>query len=211
MIIGITQRVYSISSYKEHRDSLDQRLIDWVADAGIVPVPIPNTLVDLTSNLESKKNIENWIKSVKINALLLSGGNDIGDNKHRDLTEKCLLAWAETNKIPVLGICRGMQMIGVFSGVDLIEVNDHVKTRHTLKRLEGNFSNLVNSYHNLALEKCPDNFKILALSEDGCIEAIKHNNLPWVGIMWHPEREHPFHELDKELLNTLLINYEEEK
>ena len=43
-IIGITQRVDLVSSHKEYRDALDQRLIDWVSQAGFIAVPIPNTL-----------------------------------------------------------------------------------------------------------------------------------------------------------------------
>ena len=46
MIIGITQRVDKVSAYNEYRDALDQRLVNWVIEAGFTPVPIPNTLVD---------------------------------------------------------------------------------------------------------------------------------------------------------------------
>lgn len=201
MLVGITQRVYKVESYDEWRDALDQRLIDWVVQSGFVPVPVPNTLIDITSFNSSQFVLENWLNSVKIDAVLLSGGNDIGDVKKRDLTEKYLLAWAEKNRKPVLGICRGMQMMGVYAGGKLIEVEGHVKTQHHLKIKNSCIQTLpesVNSYHNLVLENCPDTFQILAEAEDGNIEAMRHKKLSWDGWMWHPEREEPFSKTDQE-------------
>ena len=178
IVVGLTQRVDKVESSDEWRDAIDQRLIDWVVESGFMPVPIPNTLVDLTLSTNRQSNLDDWIKTVKINALLLSGGNNIGDVDQRDLTEKYLLSWAKKNKKPVLGICRGMQMMGVYSGGNLIEVNGHVKTRHTL-HIKNNYRKLfpesVNSYHNLVLQGCPDLFQVLAESEDGHIEAIMHS------------------------------------
>ena len=120
--IGITQRVDKVDSYNEYRDALDQKMIDWVVDAGFIPIPIPNTLVDLDSSDESQPRLGGWLRELNINALILSGGNDIGNVPQRDLTENYLLAWAERNMVPVLGICRGMQMMGVWSGGQLMEI-----------------------------------------------------------------------------------------
>ena len=133
MIIGVTQRVDRVEHYDEWRDALDQRLIDWVVQAGFVPVPVPNSLVDIASSNSSQLILVNWLNSMKIDAVLLSGGNNIGDVEQRDLTEKYLLSWAEKNRNPVLGICRGMQMMGVYAGGELIEVDGHVRTRHQLQ------------------------------------------------------------------------------
>jgi N5-(cytidine 5'-diphosphoramidyl)-L-glutamine hydrolase len=204
--IGITQRVDKIGSYDECRDALDQRLIDWVGKSGFVPVPIPNTLVGMGPPNNPQLMLKNWLNSVKIDAILLSGGNDIGDSLNRDLTENYLLSWAEKNTIPVLGICRGMQMIGTYSGVKLKKLGGHVKTRHHLKvdiGSRGKFPETVNSYHNQVLDCCPESFKVLARSEDGNLEAIVHKNLPWEGWMWHPEREVIFSVEDKNRLVKL--------
>ncbi|MBT4382590.1 MAG: C26 family cysteine hydrolase domain-containing family [Candidatus Marinimicrobia bacterium] len=207
--IGITQRVDKVESYDEWRDTLDQRLIDWVSKLGFVPIPIPNTLIDIVPPNSSQLTLENWLNTVKIDAILLSGGNDIGDIKQRDLTEKYLLSWAEDNKKPVLGICRGMQMMGVWSGGQLIEVEGHVGMRHNLQ-LDGTQSEVwpdsVNSYHNKVLKECPSLFNILAKSEDGNIEAMEHKVLPWEAWMWHPEREKQFSIIDQERFKRLITN-----
>ena len=65
---------------------------------------------------------------------------------------------------------------------------------------------LTNSFHNFALSRCSENYRILAKSEDGVIEAIRHKSLPWEGWMWHPERETTFNYEDinriKDLFNS---------
>ena len=129
-IIGITQRVDKIESHNEYRDALDQRLINWIVSLGFIAVPIPNNLVDLTLSTNLQSNIDYWLNEVGIDGIILSGGNDIGKFENRDLTEKNLLFWAEKYKKPVLGICRGMQMLGLYAGEELIEVDGHINTRH---------------------------------------------------------------------------------
>jgi len=210
VVVGITQRVDEISCYGEIRDALDQRLIDWVIDTGFIPVPIPNDLFDLNLSVNSQITINKWLDTLNVEALLLSGGNDIGEFKQRDMTEKYLLLWAEKNHKPVLGICRGMQMIGVHAGSKLIEVDGHVKTRHQLQlknSYEKIFPESVNSYHNLALNSCPNLFQILAEAEDGGLEAMRHKELPWEAWMWHPEREDKFSIIDQQNFKNL-IDYE---
>jgi N5-(cytidine 5'-diphosphoramidyl)-L-glutamine hydrolase len=209
MNIGVTQRVDKVANYEEWRDALDQRLIDWIVKSGFSPVPIPNSLVDTTLFNNCQATMDNWLSTVNIDAILLSGGNDIGDVKHRDFTEKYLLSWAEKNRKPVLGICRGMQMMGVYMGGRLMEVGGHVRVRHQLQIKNcqpQSLPKLVNSYHNLVLEQCPDVFQILAKSEDGSIEAMKHKELPWEGWMWHPEREIEFVKIEQERFKKLMSN-----
>ena len=205
--IGVTQRVDKAGSYNEWRDALDQRLIDWVVQSGFVPVPIPNTLVRVASPNNHQPVLENWLNTVKIDAILLSGGNDLGDVEQRDLTEKYLLSWAEKNRNPALGICRGMQMMGIYAGGELIQVYGHVGLEHKLQdddKPSDIFPEPVNSFHNQALQECPENFKVLAKSEDGNLEAIIHKELPWEAWMWHPERRESFLQSDLDRFKRLI-------
>ena len=138
-------------------------------------------------------NLERFIQEVDPVGVVLSGGNDIGSCEDRDITEQFLLRYALKHQLPALGLCRGMQMMGVFSGVELTGVSGHVRTRH---QLVGEIKRDVNSYHNLGLSGCPDGFRVLATAEDGGIEAIRSGTLNWEGWMWHPERENPFNFAD---------------
>jgi N5-(cytidine 5'-diphosphoramidyl)-L-glutamine hydrolase len=197
-IVVVSQRVEEHVDRNEIRDALDQKLIIWLSKAGYVVVPIPNQLVLVT--MAQEVGIHDWLNSVKPHAILLSGGNDIGEFIERDNLEKVLLTYAKNLTLPVLGLCRGMQMMAIFAGMSLKSVDGHVRTRHQLK---GEITDEVNSYHNLVLTHCPSDYAILASSEDGQIEAIQHNLLPWQGWMWHPERELNFSEKDTHRLKVL--------
>lgn len=191
-LVAVSQRVDLFPHRNETRDALDQRLAAFVAVCGHLPVPVPNAL---------NAAVRDWLSSVHPAAVLLSGGNDIGRCPERDATELTLLAYAQEHHLPVLGICRGMQMLAHWSGSDLRPVEGHVRTRHCLS---GEIAGEVNSYHCLALASCPENFQVLARSEDGEIEAIRHRFLPWEGWMWHPERESEFSQRDIQRFKDLL-------
>lgn len=192
-LVAISQRVDVIESRNERRDALDQRLTEWVQHAGYLPVTVPNTLMAFGRGAAA---LQQWLDKISPQAILLSGGNSIGEDvPERDSTEHYLLVWACKNRIPVLGICHGMQVIGNWAeDVPLKKVNGHVGTYHVLQGALGGIS--VNSYHHFALATCPMSFEVLAWSEDGEIEAISHMDLPWQGWMWHPEREAVFTDHD---------------
>jgi len=198
-LVAISQRVDYIADRHEHRDSLDQNLGLWLLTNNFLPVQIPNIL----HKSENTLLLESWLKSVSPDALILSGGNDLGEYPKRDHTEHELLEWARINKVPVLGICRGMQSMGVLSGSTLKPISGHVRTHHSIR---GKLNRVVNSFHNYSLDHCPADFEILALSEDGEIEAIRHKSLPWEGWMWHPERDIEFNEQDNLRLRALFDN-----
>ena len=208
----VTQRIDYIESYRETRDSIDQALSEWLIQANFLPIPISNKLVIVHNDEDTQVNeqpmLQNWLLAIKPNALLLSGGNDIGDYPERDATEHYLLNWAKDQKIPVLGICRGMEMMVIWSNGKLVKINNHVNTRHKLKICDSGkkWPSEVNSYHEWGLIDCPPDFEIKAHIDDGVIEAIRHKKLPWEGWMWHPEREEPFSTIDSQRLKNLIYS-----
>ena len=190
-VVAISQRVDTFLERGETLDSLDQRLINLITKSGYIPVPIPNTLRGETYK---------WLAAIQPAAVLLSGGNDIGQNFYRDETEYYLMDYAQANQIPLLGICRGMQIMANRAGASLHLVNGHLRARH---QLVGSIVMNVNSYHNYALTACPEDYEVLALSEDGEIEAIRHKILQWEGWMWHPEREDSIAKEDVQRIKSL--------
>lgn len=195
--VAVSQRVDCYPERKEFRDAVDQNLISWLVCAGYLPVPVPNNLF---LSIRSGCVLDAWLSQIAPDAVLLSGGNDIGVFAERDRTEARLLDYAKLYKIPLLGICRGMQMMSVWSGAKLQNVNNHVGVTHEIHGLvEGE----VNSYHNQVIESCPPDFDVIACSEDYQIEAIRHKSLPWEGWMWHPERDPLLYKRDMCRLNQL--------
>lgn len=209
--IGITQRVELISGYGERRDCLDQQWAVLLEKVGLTAIPIPNGLADVIA----------WVEASELDGLLLSGGNDLAHlasainiAPERDRTEALLLSWAERKRIPVLAICRGMQMMYCWLGGELERVQGHAGCRHRIKiscdssRLAGRDGDFVNSFHNWGIPRqgLPSTVSELAWSEDEYVEAFQHNSLPWLGIMWHPERVTPFSTSDLYLLRSQFIN-----
>jgi len=145
--------------------------------------------------------------------LLLPGGGDIhprlyGEeidgskniDEQRDERETALLAKFVSMKKPVLGICRGVQLINVFFGGSLyqdiqdhtcFEDGDRLHGSHTdsaiLKSIySGSFT--VNSSHHQAVKKLGNGLRAVQWAEDGTVEAVCHETLPVFGVQWHPER-----------------------
>jgi len=196
--IGITQRVDVISSYGERRDALDQQWHQLFRQLGASGLPLPNQAT-LAPRL---------FEALALDAIILSGGNDPGDAPERDAMERAALQWAAEQGVPVVGICRGMQMINLYCGGSLQAVDGHVGSRHPLNERAALLADIeeVNSYHHFGIrdEGLAAGLQVLARAADGSIEAIRHNTLPWSGLMWHPEREQPLREAEVILLRHLL-------
>lgn len=151
--------------------------------------------------------------------LLLPGGGDMDPkfygqeripacgepNRLRDAAEPLLLrAFLAADK-PVLGICRGIQVMNAVLGGDLYQDikpfehlphNDHWAKVHTvtvrrgtlLSRILGQDTVLVNSQHHQAVDRVAPGFTLAALSEDGIVEAIEKPDAGFcLGVQWHPE------------------------
>tara|TARA_B110000438_G_C15671178_1_gene588228 strand:- start:191 stop:817 length:627 start_codon:yes stop_codon:yes gene_type:complete len=204
-ILAISQRVESVEGYIEKRDCLDQRWSHLILKLGFLPFPL--------SNLLEPSEI---IKSIAPSAIVLSGGNNIARvdesaldiSKERDDFEEKLIQIAMEKNIPLLGVCRGMQMINLFFGGSISRQDDHVGAKHkiTFSGKSENNPRLVNSYHKWSIKKSELGKSLipLALADDNTIEGFYHKEYPLLGIMWHPEREEPYCIDDLNLIKKFL-------
>jgi len=202
-LIGITQRVEK-SPRAERRDVLDQAWSRLLIPLGILPVPLPN-LAEPDTDIVSK---------FKLEGIILSGGNDLASLPNakntapeRDRFEHKLLEVCRKEKIPVLGVCRGLQLITAHYGGKISPIEGHTAVMHDIKVRSNEimpFSKRtnVNSYHNFGVKKndVGMNLIITAVSVDGIVEALAHKKFPQIAIMWHPERMDPFDTQDIELI-----------
>lgn len=155
----------------------------------------------------------------QIDGLILTGGADVEPQRYgfrdtqgicktfpgRDEAEIAALNAAFERRLPVLAICRGMQLLNVHQGGTL---NPDIGTSHvqsdeqrhsvqlesgsTLHRLVGNDSGLVTTSHHQAVAELGDGLVAVAKHADGTIEAIEWAQpmrKPWLAaVQWHPER-----------------------
>jgi putative glutamine amidotransferase len=192
----VTQRVVTDPVTHERRDALDQNWGAFLAACGFLAVPLAN---------HAGRAADLWT-ALRPSALVLTGGNDLtelgGDAPERDEAERVLLKLALAQRVPVLAICRGMQLLLSHFGVALEAVNGHVCERHAVD-FEGH-RRIVNSYHKFAARSAPAELFETGLSADRVVEAVRGKRDHVLGLMWHPEREAPFDEADIRLVGMAL-------
>ena len=158
--------------------------------------------------------------------LLLSGGGDIQPSLFgedpvpelvevvpaRDTMEMQAVEAALERDLPILGVCRGMQLLNVYFGGTLYQdlptqfggAVGHSQTapwgehQHEVRCVEGSRLHealagcgplRINSFHHQAVKELAPGFTCTAEAEDGLIEAIESTEHDWVvGVQWHPER-----------------------
>jgi len=201
-IIAVSQRVQKIDKYNEFRDQIDNRLNFFLIKAGYLPVPIPNFK---NGNNSDQSSLIKWLKKIKPSGIILSGGDDIGVYKFRDKNEMRIIKWSLLKKIPVLGICRGMQMLNKYFGGTKVKIRNHAGTRHKIKINNLKFSRIVNSFHNWGfyIKNISITLKIKAIAKDNTVEAFESKKFKIYGIMWHPEREKSFKKDDLILMKQI--------
>lgn len=212
-VIGVTTFIDDKANNK--LSSLNYNYINSIILAGGIPVLIPI--------IEDEEDINRFTDIV--DGILFTGGGDIsplyfGENPtgkinsistRRDFIELKLFKKAWEKNMPMLGICRGLQLINValggtlyqdidsqFEGVLGHHPNDILRDElyHTVKLKEG--SSLfdifktdeisVNSFHHQAIRELGKGLTISALSCEGIIEGVEAKDKRFVvGVQWHPE------------------------
>ncbi|MGB7444965.1 MAG: gamma-glutamyl-gamma-aminobutyrate hydrolase family protein [Coleofasciculaceae cyanobacterium] len=158
-----------------------------------------------------------------VDGLVFSGGGDLdpvhydglphpsiyGVDPGRDEPELALAKLAVQSNKPILGICRGLEVLMVASGGDLVahvpeEFGEDIAHRravlepceHSVKiiantqlaKIIGSDEVTVVSWHHQAVRTVPANWRISALAPDGLIEALEHERHPFaLALQWHPE------------------------
>jgi putative glutamine amidotransferase len=196
---------------------LDQSLSQWISGLGGLPLMIPSVTKD-----DPVFNPQDYARN--LDALVLQGGNDISPSLYgedrsektwrtdlaRDEYElKLIQAFLNEGK-PILGICRGMQLINTFFGGSLYQdLESSLNLKHYSSELYERFThkiefqaggfldsiygslggqNLVNSIHHQAIKKIGRDLSVEAFAEDKTIEAIRWNGNSFIlGVQWHPE------------------------
>jgi gamma-glutamyl-gamma-aminobutyrate hydrolase PuuD len=189
---------------------LPRSYTDMVADAGGAPVLLP-------PRLEAVAAVD------RLDAVLLAGGADIGADQYgasphpragsarrdRDATELAVLARALQRDIPVLGVCRGAQLLNVALGGSLVQHLPENVGHYGHNPRPGVYGTVAveldpsgrvgallgrtvqaQCHHHQAIERLADGLVITGRAADGTIEAVELTDREFVlGVQWHPEQD----------------------
>jgi putative glutamine amidotransferase len=246
-IIGITTRISRSEEIKNHKENhleginLIEVSSDYpnvISDSGGIPLLIP------VLETYDERTIHNIIQS--IDGLLLTGGEDIDPRLYlledidikehelmkrdleRDSFEMALLKEAFKLQMPILGICRGHQLINVCFGGSLYQdierdlkskinhlasLNDKTRLIHDVTLKNDSVLNeifhttklRVNSFHHQSINKLAKNFESIAISDDQVIEGVIYKGSQWIlGIQWHPEMLYKKYNIHRKLFERFV-------
>lgn len=216
-IIGISANLLTIESgafQGRERAAVGYDYVQAVKLAGGIPLILP--IVEETQAVQSQVAL--------IDGLLLSGGYDVSPLNYgeepqryleetrpeRDAYELALINVAYASQKPILGICRGLQLLNVAFGGTLYQDIPHAfstslqhsqkakpeEATHTVELVEGSLLQqimktstlLTNSYHHQAIKELAPGFQVNARAKDHVIEGIeKIGDLFILAVQWHPE------------------------
>lgn len=182
---------------------LKRSYIDAVNRSGGLAIALPTT--------DDEEVLSGYME--KISGLVVIGGDfdvaphhygekDQGQvrmlNEARTRFEKTMLERAWKRRLPILGICGGMQILNVVCGGTLVQhVDGHERCEHVIHLQEGTRLRQVmgksevqaNSTHHQIVGKIGEDLRVCAKAHDGCVEAIEASdeNYFCLGVQWHPE------------------------
>ena len=236
-IIGLTTYGYReqhiLSAYYDHHYAVPKEYVDSVKRAGGVPLLIP-------ANGDDGETL--W--SI-MDGIIVTGGTDVSPAHYqgevnnesvqavdieRDATEIGLIRRAIARKdIPILCICRGMQVLNVALGgtlhahiPDIRESDIHRNTDggwilhqcimqpgSQLARIMGADRVTTYSGHHQAVDRIAEGLEIAATAPDGIIEALVAPAHPWlIGVQWHPEKSTENNPTQQRLFDELVVSAE---
>jgi putative glutamine amidotransferase len=235
-VIGILASILSMQSphsLSQERDYINHEYVTSILKADAVPVLLPI--------LNQREAIRRQVELV--DGILISGGYDVypllyGEEPHirlegicpeRDEYEIEVIKIADQLKKPILGICRGLQILNVAFGGTLyqdlslyeqkIDIQHSQKSRldipfHTvdlipntkLCEIFGESFIVTNSSHHQAVKKLAPGFIVNAKAKDQLIEGIEKPDSPFVlGVQWHPEMMTERHPIMMKLFNAFVL------
>lgn len=209
-IIGIT--CSEGMNGKNEMQFVNNDYIEAIVKAGGIPILLAICDVNIMS-----------MQIQHIDGLLVTGGIDVNplfynetchflqgeSSAFRDHYEIALIQEVANMKKPILGICRGQQVINVAFGGSLFQdntfaseyVQQHTQKEkkqypsHSIRMHKESFLTaifgdkaFVNSFHHQSIKKVAEGFEVVARSEDSIIEAIEHKELPIWAVQFHPEK-----------------------
>jgi putative glutamine amidotransferase len=192
----------------------------WETEAALVPYDYVRAVERAGGRAVLVPPDDNGIEEVldALDGLIFSGGNDMspesygaeadpatnGTNPARDRGELALLTAALERDLPVLAICRGVEVLNVVRGGDLVQHLPNVIGHEEHRAVVGEFSEHavrvdpssrigevrgnVMSHHHQGLGRIGERLREVAWAEDGVVEAVEDPEKPFlVGVLWHPE------------------------
>ncbi|MCQ2389921.1 MAG: gamma-glutamyl-gamma-aminobutyrate hydrolase family protein [Kiritimatiellae bacterium] len=198
-------------------DGVRNYFVDALAQAGHIPVVI--------GMCKDPKRLE--IAVSRIDLLLMTGGADVHPSRYGEANVNCskiqvgrddfdfmLMDAAVKRRLPILGVCRGHQLVNIYFGGSLYQdvykecgakPNSHNSGKWSKDRMNpvAHFLDLdptsrlagivgtnrlaVNSHHHQAVKRLAPGFKVTAWAEDGVVEAIESQDYPAAGLQFHAE------------------------
>lgn len=190
----------------------------WELEAALLPAGYPRLVRSaggLAAMLPPDEPTRAAETVARLDGLVIAGGPDVDPSRYgaardprcgpearaRDTWELALIDAALTSGTPLLGICRGMQLLNVALGGTLVQhIDDHIESvgvfgHHTVKPVPGSLyatlipeESSVPTYHHQAVDRLGTGLAPSAHAADGTVEAIELPGPGWVlGVQWHPE------------------------